>query len=247
MKLYANKRAWVMTLAAAGVICLTACNQQKQDQAKTLTPQSTEEHRSAYAIGASVGTYIANMKKNQAEYIGDIDDEYIIQGFTDALASKSQIDEKEIESTLRGLDERAQNKMLETAKVQAQTNLEEGKKFLEENAKKDGVKTTDSGLQYKVNSEGQGNKPVIDDTISVKYKGTTLDGKVFDEQSEPVDFPLNNQMIKGWVEGVQLMSKGAKYTLYIPSHLAYGEDGAGDRIKPNSVLIFDVELVDIKK
>ena len=117
--------------------------------------------------------------------------------------------------------------------------------ILEENAKKEGVVTTASGLQYQVITEGKGEAPKSGDTISVKYKGTTTDGKVFDEQKEPVDFPLAN-MIPGWVEGLQLMKPGAHYEFYIPADLAYGEAGAGDVIKPNSVLVFDVELVEVK-
>jgi len=131
-------------------------------------------------------------------------------------------------------------------KQEAKENLEAGKKFLEENAKKDGVKTTASGLQYKVITEGKGDKPKTGDTISVIYKGTDINGKTFDEQKDAIDFPLEN-MIPGWVEGLQLMSPGAEYEFYIPSNLAYGEIGAGNVIKANSVLIFNVKLVDVKK
>ena len=132
------------------------------------------------------------------------------------------------------------------AKKEAQVNLEAGKKFLEENAKKEGVKVTSSGLQYKVIKEGNGLTPKSGDTINVIYKGTTIDGKVFDEQKEGVEFPLDN-MIPGWVEGLQLMKAGSQFEFYIPANLAYGEAGAADVIKPNSVLVFDVTLVDVKK
>lgn len=242
-------------LAATALACLmlTACGKADDPAAGSSPPApaagdlSAAEHKSAYAIGASVGAYIANMKQSQAEYIGDIEDAYIIQGFTDALQGRTQLDDKEIEATLSTLDARVQSQMHEKAREQARVNLDEGRSFLSRNATRKGVVTTDSGLQYLVGEAGAGDKPRLNDTISVKYRGTTLDGKVFDEQKEAVDFPLNHQMIKGWVEGIQLMSKGARYTLFIPSELAYGEDGAGDRIGPNAVLIFEVELVDFRR
>ena len=125
------------------------------------------------------------------------------------------------------------------------TALEKGKKFLAENATKEGVTTTSSGLQYKVIKEGAGKSPKATDTVLVHYRGTLINGMEFDssyERREPIDFPLN-QVIKGWTEGVQLMKEGATYQFYIPSHLAYGSRGAGPDIGPDETLIFDVELL----
>ena len=130
----------------------------------------------------------------------------------------------------------------------AKENLLAGKKFLEENAKKEGIQVTDSGLQYEVITEGDGDKPAATDEVSVHYHGTLIDGTVFDssvERGEPTSFPLN-RVIPGWTEGVQLMPKGAKYRFFIPYHLAYGERATGDKIKPYSALIFEVELLEIK-
>lgn len=127
-------------------------------------------------------------------------------------------------------------------------NLEKGLAFLADNAKKEGVKSTASGLQYEVIKEGEGPKPKATDTVSVHYHGTLIDGKVFDssvERGEPTQFPLN-RVIPGWTEGVQLMSKGAKYRFFIPYDLAYGDRGAGADIKPYSALIFEVELLEIQ-
>lgn len=132
---------------------------------------------------------------------------------------------------------------------QIKDNLTLGREFLEENAKKDSVKVTESGLQYMVLKEGKGAKPGATDTVTVHYTGTLIDGKVFDssvERGEPATFPLN-RVIPGWTEGLQLMSEGSKYRLFIPSELAYGERGAGDDILPNSTLIFDVELIKVTK
>ena len=133
--------------------------------------------------------------------------------------------------------------------LMAETDLEKGEAFLKENAKKEGVKTTASGLQYKVIKEGEGKSPKATDTVKVNYEGKLIDGKIFDssyKRGEPIEFPLNG-VIPGWTEGVQLMKEGATYEFVIPSKLAYGERGApGGTIPPNATLIFKVELIQVK-
>jgi FKBP-type peptidyl-prolyl cis-trans isomerase len=133
--------------------------------------------------------------------------------------------------------------------LMADPNLEKGEAFLKENAKKEGVKTTASGLQYKVLKEGTGKSPQATDKVEVHYKGTLLDGTEFDssiKRGQPATFPLN-RVIPGWTEGVQLMKEGAKYQFTIPSKLAYGESGTpGGPIPPNATLIFEVELISVK-
>lgn len=126
--------------------------------------------------------------------------------------------------------------------------LAKGEKFLEDNAKKEGVKVTPSGLQYLVITEGSGKSPKATDTVEVHYEGTLINGTVFDSsyrRKESIEFPLN-RVIAGWTEGVQLMKEGAKYRFFIPSKLAYGSRGAGRDIGPNEALIFDVELIKVR-
>lgn len=138
--------------------------------------------------------------------------------------------------------------MAEHAK-QADEALKAGETFLADNAKREGIKVTDSGLQYEVLTEGTGDKPSAADRVTVHYTGTLINGEVFDssvERGQPVTFPLGN-VIPGWTEGVQLMSPGAKYKFYIPAKLGYGERGAGGKIGPNQTLIFEVELISIEK
>lgn len=130
----------------------------------------------------------------------------------------------------------------------AQSAKEKGETFLKENATKEGVKTTASGLQYKIIQEGDGKQPAATDTVLVHYKGTLIDGKEFDssyKRNEPISFPLNG-VIPGWTEGLQLVKTGGKIQLFIPAALAYGSRGAGGVIGPNETLIFDIELLEVK-
>ena len=133
--------------------------------------------------------------------------------------------------------------------VEIKDNLTLGREFLAENAKNDSVVQTESGLQYMVLKEGTGIKPAATDTVTVHYTGKLIDGTVFDssvERGEPATFPLD-KVIPGWTEGLQLMSEGSEYRLFIPSELAYGSKGAGDKILPNATLIFDVWLIGVDK
>jgi FKBP-type peptidyl-prolyl cis-trans isomerase FkpA len=130
----------------------------------------------------------------------------------------------------------------------AQSALEDGQRFLKENAGKPGVATTSSGLQYKVLREGSGKNPKATDIVVVNYRGTLINGREFDssyKSGQPIEFPLN-RVIPGWTEGLQLMKEGAKYEFYIPPNLAYGSRGAGGVIGPDETLIFEVELLKVK-
>lgn len=218
--------------------------QESNAQAPAIKELTTEEQKISYAVGASFGGFFSQISKEQSKYIGEIDKNLVIQGFVDSLDSKSLLTDDQIRTALEGLDAKVREGLEKEQAQISSKNLEEGKKFLEENAKKEGVKVTSSGLQYIVEKEGTGKTPALTDSVKVIYKGTTIDGTVFDEQTEPVEFPLSN-IIPGWTEGLQLMKEGGKMKFFIPSELAYGESGAGAVIPPNSVLLFDVELVEV--
>lgn len=188
----------------------------------------------AYALGTSIGMQLQQMGANELN-ITDFS-----QGVTDALAGKTAMDRAEMEAVINEFFTRKSQEQAAKAK-------EEGARFLAENAKKEGVVTLPSGLQYQVLREGNGKKPKATDQVRCHYEGTLINGTVFDssyKRGEPAVFGLN-QVISGWTEGVQLMQEGAKYRFFIPYNLAYGERGAGQQIPPYAALIFDVELLEV--
>jgi len=170
-------------------------------------------------------------------------------GIKDALGGKeSQMTSEEIRSTITSLQQRLMAAQQKALKELAAKNLSESKAFLAENGKKEGIKTLPSGLQYKVLTEGSGKIPKPEDTVTVHYKGTLIDGTEFDssyKRGQPATFQVKG-VIKGWTEALQLMKEGSKWQLFIPPGLGYGERGAGSTIPPNSTLIFEVELLTIK-
>lgn len=200
-------------------------------------PESLSER-----ISYSYGLMIARQLSDRGI---EIDQAQFMAAFQSVLEKKAPLlNEDEVSAAFS-----ENQKMLDAKNVTGpdKENLDKGNAFLAENAKKEGVKTTASGLQYEVIKEGDGAKPKATDEVKVHYHGTLIDGKVFDssvERGEPAEFPLN-RVIPGWTEGVQLMSKGSKYRFFIPYDLAYGDRGAGADIKPYSALVFEVELLDI--
>jgi FKBP-type peptidyl-prolyl cis-trans isomerase FklB len=200
------------------------------------------KQRASYSIGADIGS---NFKRQEIE----IDAKALAAGLNDALAGKTTLTDAEMKETLNNFRKDLQSKMEVKQKSAGDKNVKEGEAFLAANAKKEGVKTTASGLQYKVIKSGTGASPKSTDSVKVHYHGTLVDGTVFDssvERGEPVTFGVS-EVIPGWTEALQLMKEGDKWQLYIPSKLAYGERAAGPKIGPNSTLIFDVELLSIVK
>jgi FKBP-type peptidyl-prolyl cis-trans isomerase FklB len=206
------------------------------------TKAMTKQDSNMYALGMQIGRSL------QSQGL-DINIDMLAEGMRGFLSGTPKLTDQQFQACMENLQQEAMQKMEAEKAAAGSVNKARGEKFLAENKSKEGVKTTASGLQYKVIKEGTGKKPAKENTVKVHYTGTTIDGKVFDssvERGEPIEFPLAG-VIAGWTEGVQLMSVGSKYTLYIPSNLAYGEQGAGQAIGPNEALIFDVELLDITK
>jgi len=209
-----------------------------QDDAATETTAGDVEKQS-YALGMQVGGQIKSAES-------DIDVDAFMEGFQDVLAGKEpKISEAEATQLRMEFARAVQEKRLAQRDEEGTRNAEEGAQFLADNATKEGVVTTDSGLQYVIVTEGTGPTPAADDTVQVHYKGTLISGVEFDSsyrRNQPATFQVTG-VIPGWTEALQLMPVGSTWRLFIPPELAYGERGAGARIGPNSTLIFDVELL----
>ena len=252
-------------LAAAVVFALAACNQQSVSggasspaasspaaasaasgpaaasasapaAASDVLAGMTEQQKASYLIG-----YLQGRQLGEANAILDFDQATLVKGLQAGMASQPlPVSDEEANNILQQYHNAQMGKM-------ATRQLEEGKAFLEANKAKEGVKTTPSGLQYSVKTEGTGKQPNAKSTVTVHYEGRLLDGTVFDssiKRGEPATFKLDG-VIKGWTEGLQLMKEGGEYTLYIPAELAYGDKG-NPSIPPNSVLVFDVKLIKVQ-
>mgnify|MGYP000545096369 FL=1 len=196
----------------------------------------TAEDSMSYSIGVLDGNFF------KSQGIEKINSAVLAAGFADALKGKTLFTPEQCDMIVR-------TAMQKNGRKKIQPAIDEGLKFLAENAKKPGVKQTATGLQYEVMTEGTGAKPADTSVVKVHYEGFLLNGKKFDssrDRGEPTQFPLN-QVIRGWTEGVQLMGIGSKYKFYIPYQLAYGEQGSGEMIPGGALLVFEVELIDIVK
>ncbi|GAB55385.1 FKBP-type peptidyl-prolyl cis-trans isomerase FkpA [Glaciecola punicea ACAM 611] len=234
-----------LTLIIATTLALSACsndNAAQQEANDTLTTYTTEVGQESYALGARMGIYAQEQVAVQDELGLQSDKAALLAGFTDGFNGNSQYSDEEIDAYVQAFAMKFQA----AEQTEQAALIEAGKNYLVENAKREEVVTTDSGLQYEVLTEAEGANPKAGDTVRVHYHGTLVDGTVFDSsvnRGEPAEFPLN-RVIPGWTEGVQLMEVGSKYRFYIPSELAYGQRATG-AIPANSTLIFDVELLAI--
>lgn len=196
-------------------------------------------------VGYSFG-YL--MGRSNAESIQDLDLDAFVQGLREASKDQAaSLSDEEMARVLTQYKRQAEAKQLLEVKQLADKNAKIGAAFLAENAKKPEVKTTASGLQYMVLQQGQGKSPKANSKVKVHYEGRLIDQTVFDSsiaRQQPAEFQVS-QVIQGWTEGLQLMKEGAKYRLFIPAKLSYGQIGSGDVIEPNSTLIFDVELIEV--
>ena len=196
------------------------------------------EQQASYGIGRQIGDQVAGNP------FDGLDANAVAQGVMDALnGAEMAVEVEDLRNAFGVINERMQA----AAKEKAESASAEGVKFLEENAKKDGVTVTESGLQYEVLVAGDGEKPTAQSTVRTHYHGTLIDGTVFDssyDRGQPAEFPVGG-VIKGWTEALQMMAVGSKWRLAIPYELAYGEQGAGGAIGPFQTLVFDVELLEI--
>jgi FKBP-type peptidyl-prolyl cis-trans isomerase FklB len=206
-------------------------------------PLKNQKDKISYSIGMEIG-------KNLRRQAADVNPELLAKGLRDAFSDqKALMTDAEMNEALTNFQKEMVAKQQEIAKKLGEKNKAEGEAFLAENKKKEGVTTLPSGLQYKVIKAGTGKKPKATDTVTVHYQGTLTDGKEFDSsyrRGQPVTFPVTG-VIPGWTEALQLMEEGAKWQIFIPSSLAYGDRGAGRDIGPHATLIFEIELVSIQE
>ncbi|MBF7144897.1 MULTISPECIES: FKBP-type peptidyl-prolyl cis-trans isomerase [Pseudomonas] len=222
--------------AAIALVGLVLAGCDKQTSSVEL---KTPAQKASYGIGLNMGKSLAQ------EGMDDLDSKAVALGIEDAVGKKEQkLKDDELVEAFAALQKRAEERMTKMS----EDSLAAGKKFLEENGKKDGVVTTASGLQYQVVQKGDGPQPKPSDVVTVHYTGKLIDGKTFDssvDRGSPIDLPVSG-VIPGWVEGLQLMHVGEKVKLFIPSDLAYGAQSPSPTIPANSVLVFDLELLGIK-
>lgn len=228
----------LLALAVTGLVAGCSTPPEAPEQPKLDSTDQKVSYGMGLVLGERMGNDLPNLQMDQ-----------FLQGIQHGHAGDEEakrMSREEIQQALMTYQQQLQEEQGKQMEELAQKNLEAGEVFLAENAEREGVETTESGLQYEILEQGDGEKPAATDTVQVHYTGELLSGEVFDssrERGEPVTFALN-QVIPGWTEGLQLMNEGARYKLYIPSDLAYGP-GGNRAIGPNETLVFDVELLEI--
>ncbi len=229
------KLRWIVVVVMVLFVCQVSA-------AEEMTLKS-EKDKVSYIIGREIGN---NLKSQTI----DVDPEILARGIKDAISgAKPIMTEEEMKEVMTAFQKEVMAKRQELTKQLGEKNKKEGEAFLAENKTKEGVKTLPSGLQYKVIKAGTGKKPKAADTVTTQYRGTLTDGTEFDSsysRGQPATFPVNG-VIPGWTEALQLMEEGAKWQVFVPSNLAYGERGAGPRIGPNATLIFEIELISVQE
>lgn len=246
-------RYLIMALLMAGTCPVLQAQTKKSSKSSvaTLKPTTppkgktpvTKVDKLSYAFGYNFGN---DLKRNNIE----VNPEFFSQGLKEMLLNLPKaMEEKDVIQILNDFQAEMQAKMKKEPNPEAEANKKAGRDFLAENKKRQGVVELPSGLQYEIITEGAGESPKAEDKVTTHYTGKLLDGKVFDssvERGQPLQFPVNG-VIKGWTEALQLMKPGAKWKLYIPADLAYGDGGAPPNIPPGATLIFDVELISVDK
>lgn len=243
-----------LAIIIGATFALAACGKSDEGETTTAPEQEllnvyeSEAEQHSYALGASMGAFAKGRFEQQTKLDIPYDLDALKAGFADALDGKEQFTVEEIQNFARASDAKFRQAEAAMSEQLAEATKAEGAAFLADNATKEGVVTTASGLQYKVVTEGTGASPVATDTVKVHYKGTLINGETFDssyDRGEPISFPLNG-VISGWTEGLQTMKEGGKSMLYIPSELAYKSRATGS-IPAHSTLVFEVELLEVIK
>src|SRR5881227_480795 len=239
---FVSRRFWHLHFMKNLVIGITLATLATPVLAENRPALKDNKDKVSYSIGLDIGMTFQKQKM-------EINSDLLAAGVKDGLSGvKPLLSPDEVRQVMTQFSKDMREKTAAATKEAAEKNSKEGEKFLAENKTKPGVKTTASGLQYKMEKEGNGTPPKETDTVVVNYRGTLIDGTEFDssyKRGEPATFPVN-RVIKGWTEALQLMKPGAKYQLFIPSDLAYGPGGTGGDIGPNATLIFEVELMSVK-
>ena len=239
-----------LAIIIGATLALSACGSDKKDDAsaanEVASTYTTETEKQSYALGHRLASFANEQITAQTELGLESDRDALVAGFNQTFAGNPQFSDAEVEELMQAFSTKFQQAEAAKSEAEAASVIAASQAYLAENAAKEGVTTTESGLQYEILQEGDGASPSATDTVRVHYHGTLIDGTVFDssvDRGEPTEFPLN-RVIAGWTEGVQLMSVGSKYKFTIPSEIAYGARGQG-AIKPHSTLIFEVELLGI--
>jgi len=228
----------LLILAAAGAVAWYLMSQEAVGQDQAGSPFEDNLDRVSYAIGVNMGSQFASQGL-------EVDPELVARGLSDALNGRELLMSRE---QMNQAIQQLQAEQQAERQGQAEQNKAKGEAFLEQNAQREQVKVTESGLQYEVLKEGSGPSPTAESEVTTHYHGTLLDGTVFDssyERGEPATFPVSG-VIPAWTEALQMMKEGGKWKIYAPAELAYGERGAGSRIGPNETLVFEIELLDVK-
>ena len=235
------KSGIAIVAGVTAIAILSGCQQDGSSLTRAADVPSTDDQKQSYSLGQSMG---GSLKAADIT----VDSAYFNAGFYDAMDGEQRMTQEEIQASLAALQQATQVAQTEKRNSAIQANLDASAASLADNAAQEGITVTESGLQYKVLTVGDGAIPSAEDTVSVHYEGRLFDGTVFDssiQRGEPATFPVGG-VIAGWTEALQLMPVGSKWQLFIPADLAYGENGAGNVIQPNSALVFDVELLAIQ-
>lgn len=229
------RAVWAIVLAAV----LAGCQSTGEKNVKL----ETQKDKVSYSIGLTIG-------KSLARDSVVVEPGAFLRGVQDATADSAHrlMSDEEIQKVMTAFQDSLRTRQMEGSRAAAEKNKRDGDAFLAENAKKPGVVTLPSGLQYKVITQGTGRKPSATSTVTTQYRGRLIDGTEFDssyKRGQPAVFPVNG-VIKGWTEALQLMNEGSKWELYVPGDLGYGPSGAGGVIPPNATLIFEIELLSVK-